>query len=255
MRKKISVIIIAKNEEKMIEDCLKSLVFPYEEVIVVDNGSTDQTVKLAVSLGARVVAGEGSFSKLRNLGRDCAQGDWLFYLDADERISPDLQKWLENFVNQEEMKEEINGFKIKRNNNFLGRWMKNGGWNNEYLLRLMKKENLKGWMGDLHETAEIGGKVTKIDCSLWHYSHRDLTAMVDKTNLWSVIEAKNRLTVNHPKMTVPRFIKLALWELGDQIFCQHSLLDGDVGLIETVFQTYSLLITYFKLWEMQNQPK
>lgn len=243
----ISAIIITKNEEKMIEDCLKSLSF-CEEIIIVDNGSTDNTKDICQRYTDKFFSTTTeNFSEMRNLGAEKAQGEWLLYIDADERISDELKRKIIQAVKTD----EYSGYELKRNNNFLGVWVSSGGWENEYLLRLIKKSKLEKWSGRLHETAKVSGKIGKINASISHYSHRDLSSMVKKTNEWSEIEANLRYDNNHPKMTVLRFVKLFFKELWTRLIIKKAWKDGAVGIIEAIYQSYSLLITYFKLWEKQ----
>lgn len=243
----ISAIIITKNEEKMIEECLKSLAF-CDEIIIIDSGSIDNTKGICQKYTDKIFPSDtGNFSEMRNLGAERAKGEWLLYIDADERIDDKLQKkMLERLKAQ-----DFDGYEIKRKNNFLGHWMKSGGWENEYLLRLMKKDKLKKWFGRLHETAEVEGKIGKIEAPILHFSHRDLSSMVEKTNEWSEFEADLRHDNKHPEMTVLRFFKLFYQELLTRLIIKKAWKDGVVGIIEAIYQSYSLLITYFKLWERQ----
>jgi glycosyltransferase involved in cell wall biosynthesis len=244
----ISAIVITKNEEKMIEDCLKSLEF-CEEIIVLDSHSSDKTADIAKKYNAKVFENDfKDFSSSRNFAAEKAKGDWLLYVDADERVSENLK----NKIIEAVKTEKYSGYEIKRDNNFLGLFMKSGGWENEYLLRLMKKDKLKKWFGNLHETADVEGKIGRINEPILHFSHRDLSSMVQKTIVWSDFEADLRFSKKHPKMTIPRFIKVFFKELITRLIKKSAWKDGPVGIIEAIYQSYSLLITYLKLWEKQN---
>lgn len=112
---KISAIVITKNEEKMIEDCLKSIKF-CEEIIIVDNGSTDKTKEICQKYKCKIFpVNSNSFSEIRNLGAKYAGGEWLLYIDADERVSSELKKEVIKAINID----EYSGYELKRNNNFL----------------------------------------------------------------------------------------------------------------------------------------
>jgi glycosyltransferase involved in cell wall biosynthesis len=243
----ISAIVITKNEEKMINDCLESLKF-CDEIVVVDNSSIDSTVKIARGFTDKIFSiNMNDFSEMRNLGKEKARNDWLLYIDADERVSDSLRKKIIKLTS----KTEDAGFEIHRKNNFLGRWMEHGGWENEHLLRLMKKDKLRGWYGKLHETAKVDGRIGKIEEDILHFSHRSLFNMVEKTNKWSELEAESRFKNHHPQMTTLRFIKLFIRDFLTRIFVRRAYQDGTVGVIEAIYQPYSLLMTYFKLWEKQ----
>lgn len=242
---KISGIIIAKNEEEMIADAIDSLKF-CDEVIVIDNASNDRTAEVSERLGAKVFEEKiEDFSKLREFGLEKAEGDWIFYLDADERADKSLG---------EEIKYRITlpgfvAYKVPRLNYYLG---KNKWPKSEYLERLFKKEELKGWYGKLHESPKIEGKIGKLENPIIHYTHRDLTSMLDKTIVWSDIEAKTRFEGKHPKMSIWRFPRVMIPTFVNYYFRQGGYKLGTAGLIESIFQTYSIFVTYAKLWELQN---
>lgn len=247
----ISAIIITKNEEKMITDCLKSLGF-CDEIVVIDSGSTDDTLTIVRRFTDKIFQIEtDDFSKMRNFGKEKATSDWLLYIDADERVSDLLREKIREYVNQT----QYAGFEIHRKNNFLGEWMQHGGWENEYLLRLMKKNKLQDWYGKLHETAKVDGVIGKIDEEILHFSHRNMFDMVNKTNKWSELEADFRYKNKHPRMTTLRFTKLFIKDFLIRIFVKKAYKDGVVGMIEAIYQPYSLLMTYVKLWEKQMSSK
>jgi len=248
---KISGIVLVKNEEGLINDCLESLSW-VDEIIVIDNGSTDKTIEIAKAKGAIITKSPiGSFSDRRNLGAKKASGEWLLYVDADERVTPLLKKEI-----AETIKTGSNwAYAIPRRNIFLGHEMRWGGWWPDYVLRLIKKDALVVWEGDLHEQPKIKGQMGKLKSPLTHFSHRSLAEMVAKTNEWSEIEAKLLYQSHHPKMAWWRFISVAGREFWYRGIKKLGFLDGVVGVIEIIYQMFSRMITYAKLWEMQNEKK
>lgn len=242
---KISVIIITRNEDKNIFECIKNLSFA-SEIIVVDNESQDKTVSVAKKLGAKVYVVPGQdFSYLRNIGKEKADFPWILYVDADERVTEELA---------EEMKAAIKNtnfcaYALKRKNYYLGYpWPKI-----EEVTRLIKKDSLIGWQGSLHESPKVTGDVGELHSYLLHYTHRDLTSMVTKTNEWSDIEARLRYQSEHPKMTWWRFFRVMFTAFYDSYFKNEGWKVGTIGLIESIYQTFSIFITYAKLWELQNK--
>ncbi len=244
---KLSVVIIAKNAEGEIADAINSVDFA-DEIIVIDNGSTDRTVEIAKYCKAKVIdVKEKDFSQLRNVGLKEVKGEWILYIDTDERISPALAQAIKSEIRNP--KSEI--YKIKRKNFYLG----NHEWPYiEKIERLFRKDALKEWRGQLHESPVIVGEVGEIeDGFLLHYTHKDLTSMLDKTIEWSKIEAELRLKANHPKMTWWRFPRVMLTAFFDSYIKQGGWKVGTVGLIESIYQAFSIFITYARLWEMQNE--
>ena len=189
----------------------------------------------------------GSFSEWRNYGAQKATGDWLFYVDSDEEVSKELREEIEIELE----KERFCAYAIPRKNILLGKEMKHGGWKPDYVLRLIKKEALIKWEGDLHEQPKIKGGVGKLKQALVHTSHRTLTEMVEKTNKWSEIEAELLFKSGHPKMNLFRFCSAGFKEFWYRGIRKLGFLDGTIGVIEVFYQTYSRLITYAKLWEKQ----
>jgi glycosyltransferase involved in cell wall biosynthesis len=242
----ITAIILTKNEEKLIADCIHSVSF-CDEIIIIDAGSDDKTVEIAKKMNATVFTHTYTdFAKARNMGLQKAKSEWVFYIDADERVDETLgvimQKAVKNPV------EHISAYTVKRKNFYLG----NHEWPQiERMERLFKKDKLTGWYGQLHESPKITGTVAALEGFLLHYTHRNLTVMVSKTNIWSETEAKLRFDAHHPLITWWRFPRVMIPAFYDSYIRQQGYKAGIVGLIESIYQSFSIFITYAKLWEMQ----
>lgn len=244
--KKISAVIIARNEENMIADCIDSVSF-CDEVIVIDGGSEDRTGDIAKKHGAKVYEQSFiDFATARNSGLEKAMGKWIVYIDADERLDDLLKEEIQQKI--EEDAEEISAYKIRRKNFYFG----NYEWPYiESMERLFRKDMLEGWYGTLHESPKIKGSVGLLDGFLLHYTHRNLSGMLAKTIAWSIAEAKLRFDAHHPKMTWWRFPRVMLSAFLHSYISQKGYKAGMVGLIESMYQSYSMFVTYAKLWEMQ----
>jgi glycosyltransferase involved in cell wall biosynthesis len=231
MKTTISAIVLVggKYDRDLLKKCLNSLTW------------TDEIVKLDTD-NLR-----GSFADWRNLGAKKAKGDWLFYVDADEEVTPALKKMILQVIGSN----EFSAYAIPRRNIFLGHEMHWGGWSPDFVVRLIKRDKLKGWSGELHEQPIVEGTVCHLKEPLIHMSHRNLTEMVEKTNKWSEIEAKLLYDSGHPKMNVFRFFSAGFREAWYRGIVKLGFLDGTVGIIEIIYQTFSRLITYSKLWELQ----
>lgn len=248
---KISAVIIAKNEQEAISDALESLDW-VDEIILVDTGSNDKTIEIAERHKAKVFKTQGgNFSDWRNLGAEKATGDWLLYLDADERITPLLRSEIKRVLQDS----GALAFAIPRKNILLGHAMRWGGWSPDYVVRLIKKDALKGWEGELHEQPRIEAEIRKLTQSLVHITHTSLSEMVEKTNYWSEIEARLLFESGHPPMAWWRFITIALREFWFRGVTKLGFLDGPIGIIEVIYQIFNRLIVYAKLWELQQKGK
>jgi (heptosyl)LPS beta-1,4-glucosyltransferase len=248
----LSAIVITKNEEQMITGCLESLSFA-DEIIVVDSGSTDSTNALAKKTGAKIFKSTGvNYSQFRETGMTAASGDWLLYVDADERVSPELQN---------EIIATISGspsdlvFALPRTNIYLGKQMNHGGWGGDSVIRLFHRTALSGWQGVLHEQPVYRGNLKKLSHSLIHHSHRDLESMTDKTLVFTKYEAKLRFDAHHPKMTWWRFFRVMFTEFWHRFISLVAWRDGPRGIIDGLFQVYNTFIIYALLWEMQHESR
>lgn len=241
----LSAIVLAKNEESRIGKCLESLRF-VDEIIVVDNGSVDATVEIAKKRGATVVKNNGrDFAKLRNIGKGKAHGQWLLYVDADEIVTDELAKEIQSVMRPPD------SYTIRRRNVYMGQpWPYE-----ERILRLFHRSSLKEWYGVLHESPRIEGEVGELRAPLMHDTHRTLEEMVRKTNEWSGVEANLRYDAGHPPVVWWRFPRVMLSAFFDTFVHQGGWRAGVVGWIESIFQSFSIFITYAKLWEMQKNKK
>lgn len=242
----LSAIIIARNAEDVLQECLESVKF-CDEIILVDDNSSDKTVHIAKSYGAKVIKGiDNDFAENRNIGLKEAKGKWVLYIDTDERVSTLLEKSILRAIQDS----EFSAYKLQRKNFYLGKHE----WPTvEKLERLFKKEYIKGWYGKLHETAKIEGSVGILEGYLLHFTHRDLTSMLNKTIEWSKIEAQLRYDTHHPKIVWWRLIRVMTAGFYDSYIKQGGWKAGTAGFIESIFQSYSMFVTYATLWEMQKE--
>ncbi len=246
----ISVIVIAKNEEARIGKCLDAVTFA-DELIVLDNSSEDDTAVVAKAKGALVRSfHSGDFAKLRNIAAAEATGEWILYVDADEIVTPELAASIQQKITSGYTGKET-GFEIHRKNYYLGvLWPAR-----EWMLRLFRRDAFKEWRGTLHETPIISGETGRITGDLLHDTHRTLKEMVTKTNEWSQSEATLRLKTDHPAITWWRILRVVLTGFWASYIRQGGWRAGTVGWIESMYQGFSMFITYSKLWELQQKNK
>lgn len=246
---KLTAVIIAKNEEEMITEALQSLDFA-DEIMLINNSSTDKTKEIAEKYKAKVIEiNTNDFSEMRNTALKHLTSEWILYLDADERIDKDLRENIKKVIRENS---DFAAYKLLRKNYYLG---KNEWPKIEKIERLFKKESLKGWQGMVHESPKIDGKIGELSGFILHFTHRDLESMLDKTILWSQTEAMLRFNANHPKMTWWRFPRVMIGAFFDSYVLQRGFKAGPAGLIESMYQAFSMFITYAKLWELQQNER
>ena len=277
----LSVIVLTKNSAQKLPDCLTS-VKGLDEIVLLDGGSTDATLEIGKKYGARVVRQKaGSFDTWRNQGKEEAKSEWLFYVDPDERVTPELLKEIlevtgpapgsppaprhgsgqasaESVVYPERSRRvspvsQVVAFAIPRRNFVFGKELKHGGWWPDYVIRLIRRDKLIRWQGKLHEQPMVKGKIGYLKNPFMHLKEDNLSDMVAKTNKWSEIEARLLLGSGHPKMAWWRFIRPVLSEVFDRLILKLGFLDGVEGIIFSLYQGYSRFMTYAKLWEMQQK--
>lgn len=255
--KKISAIILADNRENIIEGCLKSLEW-VDEIILVNLGSKDKTLVIAKKYECRIIRGgkEYNFSQWRNQGAKAAKGEWLLYIDSDERITSELKKEILSTINNPQHQSvrgrqqlTISAYYLPRKNYFVGKEFKTTY--PDYQLRLIKKKALIKWQGKIHETPDVRGKIGKLKNPLVHLSHRSLDLCLENTLKWSWLEAENRFKAGHSRMNSLRFLRIILTGFWDQFVRKKIWREETEGVIEGIYQVFSLFFTYVRLWEMQ----
>ena len=248
----LSSIIITKNEEDMIGECLLSLEFS-DEIIVVDTGNTDSTDDIAKSFGARIVtSNSNSYAEFRNAGLKAARGDWILYVDADERVTPLLKKEIEQIMFSPD---SASAYQILRKNIYLGKEMRFGGWGGDRVIRFFKKSALQRYEGQLHEQPVFTGNLLTTHYELTHYSHRDLSSMLDKTLDFTAYETRLRLAAGHPPLAWWRFLRVMLTEFWLRFVKLSAWRDGVEGVIDGIFQVFNMFVIYARLWKLQNEKR
>lgn len=243
----LSIIVIVKNEESRIKSCLESVKWA-DEIIVVDNGSTDNTLEIAKKYTEKIFKlNLHDFAALRNEAIKKTSGDWVLFVDADERILEPLRKEIEVVIGFS----DVSAFAISRKNIIFGTEVKYGPFWPDWVIRLLKKADFDRWVGEVHEYPKFNGNLGYSKNSLLHLTHRNIDQIVLKSLDWSKIDSKLRLEAKHPKMTAWRFLRILFSELFQQGIVRKGFFNGTVGVMDSILQTFSMYITYVRLWEMQ----
>ena len=258
----ITIIIYTHNEEGNIRDCINSAQFLTEKIIVIDMKSTDKTVKIAKSIDVSVFNFPKSdyVEPAREFGIKQATTDWVFILDADERITEESAEEIKNMISvgndpcvvpvgHRGPTLQNAYYKIPRQNIFANvKWLKHGGWWPDYQIRLINKKYFVSWPKRIHSTPEIKGKFGYLKNPLTHYFHGDLGNMVKKTIIFEDIESE--LLYKAGKKTATKtFFRKFLAELYRRLIKNLGFLDGPFGIIESIYQAFSKTITYLFLYE------
>ncbi|MBD3250097.1 MAG: glycosyltransferase [Candidatus Pacebacteria bacterium] len=246
----ITVIILAKNEQQMLENCLRTVKWA-DQILVLDNGSTDETARIAEDFGARVISfSHSSFARLRNEPLKHIETDWVFYLDPDERVTPTLAK--EILVNLETDQADILSF--NRKNICYGQVFEHGGWENDVVTRAFKKTALQEWQGDIHESPVYEGRQILLHTPLIHLTHRNTTDGLKKTVQWTAIEARLLYEAGVSKVSFLTLVRKGLMEFLRRAVFKKGYKDGLPGLIEAVVQGINRVLVYIQVWELQQEP-
>lgn len=245
----IGAIVIAKNEADMIANCIETLRW-CDEVVVIDNGSEDKTVEIAERLGAKVFQFRGNFADLRNEGLKRCKSDWLFYVDADERVTPALAKDIKKVA----LDDVQTSFSVKRSNILYGHVFEHGGWDADWVFRLFKREALKEWAGEVHEHAVAEGATGQLKSLLVHLTHRDVVSSLLKTANWTPIEAKLLYQAPVPKIKLRTILRKTLMEIFRRAILKGGYRDGLAGWVEALTQGMNRMLVYMQVWELQQRP-
>lgn len=246
---KISAVILAKNEEKNIKECIESLKWT-NEIILIDDNSNDQTADLAEKAGILVYRRSlnSDFSSQRNFGLQKASSDWVLFLDADERISPSLQFEIENLISQGEMAEKFDGYFVKRSDFIFGKKLKYGETGNIKLLRLARKASGK-WEGKVHERWKIKGKIGYLKNSIIHYPHQSIEEFLKEINFYTDLRAKT-LFESGKKANFLSVILYPKTKFFQNFILKRGFLDGIPGLIHALLMSFHSFLVRSKLWQL-----
>jgi len=246
----ITAVILTKNEANMLAGCINSLSW-CNEILLIDNGSIDDTVTVAENLGARVINfSHPSFARKRNEALKHAKNDWLFYIDADERVTPTFAK--EVMVQLETSNAKV--LQVDRENICYGFEFKYGGWENDLVTRIFHKTALKEWIGQIHESPVFTGEVIKLHSPLIHLTHRSTEDNLRKSAEWTKLEAELLYKAGEKPVTLLTLFRKGLMEFFRRAISKKGYKDGMAGLVEAVVQGLNRMIVYIQVWELQQKP-
>lgn len=245
MKPSLSVILITRNESSNIADCLASVHFA-DEIIVVDSGSNDETAQIATRMGATVINAPvwPGFGPQKNLALSYATCEWVLSLDADERVSVELKNELLATL----AKPNLDAFRIPRLSSFLGHFIRHSGWYPDYVLRLFRREQGKFSDDLVHEKVVLtdGARTGKLKNHLIHYSYLTDSDYLRKLEHYSSAAAQAAYQRNK-KSSLSRCITHAIWAFVKSYIFRAGFLDGRAGLLVAISSAESTYHKYLKL--------
>lgn len=257
---KLSVVISAFNEEKKIEDCLKSVSDLADEIIFVDNTSTDKTLDIAKKYSPKVFTRKNNLmlNINKNFGFTKATGEWILNLDADERVTPKLAKEIKGAIidtsgdsSQAAPQNDnvINGYWIPRKNIIFGKWIRSEMWWPDYQLRLFRKDKGKFPEKHVHEKIKVEGETSKLSHPLIHENYTSVSQFLYKMDKIYTENEVKRIKSSGVNLEWIDAIRLPLNDFLKTFFAQKGYKDGLHGLVLSLLQAFYAEIIFVKIWE------
>lgn len=249
-RPRLSVCVVAMDEERNVAECLRSADFA-DEWIVVDSHSKDRTRELAAQCGARVIERDWpGHVQQKNFALDQATHDWVLCLDADERVSPELRASILAALERAELPA---GFECARRTRYLGRWIRHGGWYPDRKLRLFRRTAGRWGGTNPHDHVRVDGPVERLAGDLLHHSYRSLSDHLRTIDSFTTIAAREK----HAAGRRAGLLDTTLRPLGKFLrmyVLRAGFLDGWPGFAAAVSGAYYVFLKYAKLREMELPP-
>lgn len=242
----LSAVVLTRNEEENIVDCLESLSF-CDEVIVLDDNSKDRTVEVAKKLGAKVFTHSlaNNFSAQRNYGLERAKHEWILFIDADERVTEELKNEVFYLIKTRGRDKLLNGYLIERRDVMWGRELRYGETANTWLLRLARK-GTGTWIGNVHEEWKIKG-IGKLENLLIHHPHPTITLFLKEINFYTDIRA-HALYEGNVKTTWLAVIFYPAGKFLLNYVIRRGFLDGIPGFVVAAMMSLHSFLVRGKLW-------
>jgi glycosyltransferase involved in cell wall biosynthesis len=246
----ISAVIITKNEAKNIERCILSLQNVADEILVLDNGSTDKTIEIAKNLGARVeVTKWQGYSKTKNYGSLLASNNYILSIDADEALSDELKN---HIISIKTSLRIDHAYKFNRLTNYCGKWIKHCGWYPDTKMRLWSKEAGK-WQGEIHEEVKLEPFVKHFHLKgdLLHYSYYNIEEHFKQADKFTTLTAKDAFEKGK-KASVLKLVFAPVVKFTKAYFFQLGFLDGTMGFQVCRVSALATFWKYKKLRQLHN---
>ncbi len=245
---KVSAVISVFNEEENIETCLKSLKFA-DEIVVVDNSSSDKTVDLAKKYTDKIFSQKNNPKEIdmqKNLGFEKATSEWVLSIDADEEVSKELAEEIKRTIKE---KTKVNGFYIPRKNIIFGKFIQNTGWYPDPQLRLFRKGKAKFVKTHVHEPVRLEGEAAYLTFNLIHHHYNTISEFLSRTiTLYAPNEAQEYLDKGY-EFSYFDAVRFPLNEFLSRFFARKGYKDGFHGLVLSLLMAFYHFLIFAFIWE------
>jgi len=248
---KLAVTIITVNEAEHVAAAIDSAAWA-DEIILVDSGSTDGTVDIARAKGVKVVTRDwAGYVGQKNYAAGLASHDWIFSLDADERIPPALADEIRTLLSTEP---PLHGYRVPRVTFHLGRWIRTTDFYPDFQTRLYDRRFAR-WRGKyVHESVAVDGASGQLRHELEHYSYQDLSDHLDRINHYSTLAARQMHEAGRRAGPLDLLVHPPAAFLRNYVL-RRGFMDGTAGIALSLVNAYSVFVKFAKLWELQDNPK
>jgi len=246
----LSVIVITRNEQANLHDCLSSVKSIANEIVIVDSASTDDTIAIAKSFGAVISspADWPGFGAQKNRALDLATQDWVLSIDADERLSNALCNEIQAVLSSP----HVNCFAIPRRSFYCGRMINYSGWNPDYVTRLFKRGTARFSNDLVHEKLLPEGSIQQLRAPMLHYSVNDFSNVLGKVDRYSTDSALQAFELGK-NSSVLNAVLHGAWAFFRTYFLKRGFLDGAHGLALAISNAEGSYYRYLKLWLLQQK--
>lgn len=246
---KLSVVIITYNEEKNIERCLLSVKDFSSEIVVVDSFSTDETVSICKKYGVKLISREFiGYGDQKNYGNNAASSDWIFSIDADEEVSPDLKKSIQDIMKSP----GSSAYEVSRFTNYCGKWVKHTDWYPDRKVRLFNRNNWKWNDARVHEELEGQEKIIRLDGNLNHYTFYTIQEHIAQLNKFTTLAAEEKFNKGK-KGRLAKIIFSPMVKFMKSYIFRLGILDGFTGFTIARISAFATYLTYAKLRKLNRE--
>ncbi len=247
----VSAIVITRNEERNIAGCLSSVSWA-DEIVVVDSESTDRSAEIARGFTRKVfVAPWEGFSAAKELALRHATCEWIFWIDADERASPELGREVADLLRSERRPPHA-GYEVARRAFFVGKWIRHCGWYPGYVVRLFRKDSAVFTRSRVHEGLKLTGTVGRLSNDLLHYTDETLYHYFTKLNSYTTLAARDARD-GGKRGSIPGLLARPAYMFFKMYFLRLGFLDGMHGLTLSLLSASYVFAKYAKLIELEQR--